>query len=226
MIDLGRETDGYNENCLGVRFALCIIWIFLWNFHRRCLSTSSIPWCKKVKNDQTSNQGGPALSYKTNWSAPRHGNSSPQCDSWELSTVQAEDIWISQCKFSWVRAPSCNLLLSRTNTKKNKTNFPDSLPDLLWKPQTNFKFSPCPILRFCRRAWTLRTWRPHRRSVSSRCWWPRDGVGLLRRVRRWSSASTAREWEHLGKVGGGGGVKGARWYASSKSRMKTLLECP
>ena len=25
MIDLGRETDGYNENCLGVRFALCII---------------------------------------------------------------------------------------------------------------------------------------------------------------------------------------------------------
>ena len=25
MIDLGPETDGYNENCLGVRFALCII---------------------------------------------------------------------------------------------------------------------------------------------------------------------------------------------------------
>ena len=25
MIDLGRETDGYNENCLGVRFALCIV---------------------------------------------------------------------------------------------------------------------------------------------------------------------------------------------------------
>ena len=24
---------------------------FLWNFHRRCLSMSSIPWCKKVKND-------------------------------------------------------------------------------------------------------------------------------------------------------------------------------
>ena len=25
MIDLGRETDGYNKICLGVRFALCII---------------------------------------------------------------------------------------------------------------------------------------------------------------------------------------------------------
>ena len=25
MIDLGRETVGYNEKCLGVRFALCII---------------------------------------------------------------------------------------------------------------------------------------------------------------------------------------------------------
>ena len=37
---------------------------FLWNFHRRCLSTSSIPWCKKVKNDQKleSRGGGPALS--------------------------------------------------------------------------------------------------------------------------------------------------------------------
>ena len=36
---------------------------FLWNFHRRCLFTSSIPWCKKVKNDQKlkSRGGGPAL---------------------------------------------------------------------------------------------------------------------------------------------------------------------
>ena len=25
MIELGRETDGNNEICLGVRFALCII---------------------------------------------------------------------------------------------------------------------------------------------------------------------------------------------------------
>ena len=25
---------------------------FLWNFHKRCLSTSSIPWCKKVKHHQ------------------------------------------------------------------------------------------------------------------------------------------------------------------------------
>ena len=30
---------------------------FLWNFHRRCLSTSSIPWCKKSKMTKTSNQG-------------------------------------------------------------------------------------------------------------------------------------------------------------------------
>ena len=25
MIDLGRETDGHNEICLGVRLALCIV---------------------------------------------------------------------------------------------------------------------------------------------------------------------------------------------------------
>ena len=33
-------------------------WIFLWGFHRRCLSTSSVPWCKKVKNNQQLKSGG------------------------------------------------------------------------------------------------------------------------------------------------------------------------
>ena len=37
---------------------------FLWNFHRRCLWTSSIPWCKKVKMIKNSNQGGPCLNLK------------------------------------------------------------------------------------------------------------------------------------------------------------------
>ena len=27
MIDLGRETDGNNEICLGVRFALCVMFL-------------------------------------------------------------------------------------------------------------------------------------------------------------------------------------------------------
>ena len=44
-------------------FNQLFLWIFLWNFHRRCLSTSSIPWCKKVKNDQKlkSRGGGSCL---------------------------------------------------------------------------------------------------------------------------------------------------------------------
>ena len=29
MIDLGRGTDGNNEICLGVHFALCIIYLFI-----------------------------------------------------------------------------------------------------------------------------------------------------------------------------------------------------
>ena len=33
----------------GGTFDQLFFWIFLWSFHRRCLSTSSIPWCKKVK---------------------------------------------------------------------------------------------------------------------------------------------------------------------------------
>ena len=44
-------------------FDQLFLWIYLRNFHGRCLSTLSIPWCKKVKNDQNLNQGGggPAL---------------------------------------------------------------------------------------------------------------------------------------------------------------------
>ena len=46
----------------GGTFDQLFLRIFLSIFHRRCLSTFSIPWCKKVKNDQNSNQGGgPAL---------------------------------------------------------------------------------------------------------------------------------------------------------------------
>ena len=30
----------------GGTFDQLFLWIFLWNFHRRCLSTSYIPWCK------------------------------------------------------------------------------------------------------------------------------------------------------------------------------------
>ena len=36
----------------GGTFDQLFLWIFLWKFLRRCLSTFSIPWCKKVKNDQ------------------------------------------------------------------------------------------------------------------------------------------------------------------------------
>ena len=48
----------------GGTFDQLFLRIFLSNFHRRCLSSSSIPWCKKVKNDQKlkSRGGGPALS--------------------------------------------------------------------------------------------------------------------------------------------------------------------
>ena len=48
-------------------FDQLFLWIFLWNFHRRCLSTSSIPWCKRVNNDQKlkwrGGGGGPALNH-------------------------------------------------------------------------------------------------------------------------------------------------------------------
>ena len=49
----------------GGTFDQLFLWIFLWNFQRRCLSTSSIPWCKKVKNDQKLKSRGSCLKSKT-----------------------------------------------------------------------------------------------------------------------------------------------------------------
>ena len=48
----------------GSTFDQLFLRIFLYNFHRRSLSISSIPWCKKVKNDQKlKSRGGPALRH-------------------------------------------------------------------------------------------------------------------------------------------------------------------
>ena len=45
----------------GGTFDQLFLLIFLCNFHRRCLSTSSIPWCKKVKNDRKLKSRGSCL---------------------------------------------------------------------------------------------------------------------------------------------------------------------
>ena len=45
----------------GGTFDQLFLRIFLSNFHRRCLSISSIPWCKKSKMTKNSNQGGSCL---------------------------------------------------------------------------------------------------------------------------------------------------------------------
>ena len=57
----------------GGTFDQLFLCIFLWNFHRRCLFTFSIPWCKKEKNDQKLKLRGPAL----NWSS--NGNKNDRC---------------------------------------------------------------------------------------------------------------------------------------------------
>ena len=49
----------------GGTFDQLFLRIFLSNFHRRCLSTSSIPWCKKSQKwPKTQIKGGPALSQQ------------------------------------------------------------------------------------------------------------------------------------------------------------------
>ena len=55
----------------GGTFDQLFLWIFLWNFHRKCLSTYSILWCKKVKNDQKlKSRGSCQTSYEKVASKP------------------------------------------------------------------------------------------------------------------------------------------------------------
>ena len=54
----------------GGAFDQLFIWISLRNFHRRCVSILSIPWCKKVKNDQKLKPRGSCL--KLHWSTCLH----------------------------------------------------------------------------------------------------------------------------------------------------------
>ena len=54
----------------GGTFDQLFLWIFLYNFHRRCLFTFSIPWCKEVKNDQKLNSRGSCLKKKKTVSRP------------------------------------------------------------------------------------------------------------------------------------------------------------
>ena len=54
----------------GGAFDQLFLWIFLCNFHRWCLSTLSIPWCKKVKMTRNSNQGGSCQKLKSRGQDP------------------------------------------------------------------------------------------------------------------------------------------------------------
>ena len=49
---ISRETDGYNENCLGVRFALCIIKALRLARIEHCSGTSTVvtPFLPSVNN--------------------------------------------------------------------------------------------------------------------------------------------------------------------------------
>ena len=50
----------------GGTFDQLFLWNFSWNFHRRCLFTFSIPWCKNVQNmTQKRNSRGFCLNHRT-----------------------------------------------------------------------------------------------------------------------------------------------------------------
>ena len=87
-----------NSN-FGGTFDQLFLWIFLWKFHRRCLSTSSIQCLQKVKNDQKLKSRVSCRVYQhVNWeeieSPPNKQCSILSGRHWgEPSQSQRKDLW-------------------------------------------------------------------------------------------------------------------------------------
>ena len=135
---LAREGPGSR---LGGTLDQLFLWIFLWNFHRRCLSTFSIPWCKKVKNDQKpKSRGGPAtllwvgshlyfqtLENETFQSVPELSGTSCTCISrqfWRQINLQYDQRrFLRSLLIQWSASAVCHSLsdISRLLVKKIHT---------------------------------------------------------------------------------------------------------
>ena len=107
----------------GSTFDQLFLWIFLWNFHRRCLSTFSIPWCKKVKNDQKLKSRGPALTRESSLWPKTLSSVWEVYLTWQTSASIAVD-QISAC---------CSILTRRWGTFVNidwtcRSSIPTSAP--------------------------------------------------------------------------------------------------
>ena len=97
----------------GGTFDQLFLRIFL-NFHRRCLSTSSIPWYKKVKNDQKLKSRGSYLKSMGFDAGIRLGGVdekspplSPNQPCWAAPAVLSGDLWPSRyAKFLWMTSRS------------------------------------------------------------------------------------------------------------------------
>ena len=84
----------------GSAFDQLFLRIFLWNFHRKCLSTSSIPWRKKGKNDQNSNQGRSCLKGQVH-PKMRISPSTCLCPRWSLQKTRRRSFFPARRGSAW-----------------------------------------------------------------------------------------------------------------------------
>ena len=95
----------------GVTFDQLFLCICLWKFHRRCVSTYSIPWCKKVKNDQKLKSRGSCLK-----------GGIPDLSFWSCLTFLHHGVEIIEGHLLWK--------LRKKIQKKSSSNMPPKL--LAW----------------------------------------------------------------------------------------------
>ena len=99
----------------GGTFDQFFLWTFLWNFHRRCLSSVFIPWCKKSqKSPKTQIKGGSCLKHDTSriWNG--------------CATLMFDDCWVlsHQPKFEGQKFwTDLSILSSSTLATGNGYNF-------------------------------------------------------------------------------------------------------
>ena len=116
-------------NNFGGTFDNIFLWIFVCNFHTRCLSTFSIPWCKKVKMTKNSNEGGGSPAKAE--SHIRARNPSPTCTVSQLRGYTWTTV-ITRVINVWPESQKLNLSSSYADSKHRATESGKKLKKYFW----------------------------------------------------------------------------------------------
>ena len=121
----------------GCPFDQLFLWILLWNFHRRCLSTSCILWCKNVKNDQKLKSRGRVLPYHKIWTK-QHSTYLFQVHRWTFAELHSSTLLVHDARTNTIDCGDLRIACwdnyrTKVDNQKCGFSFRSKLTLYLWK---------------------------------------------------------------------------------------------